>query len=56
MPCEGETKWIDDTLVKIKDTLESEEIPATGAGCEYCVYREACGRKLQAIHYAKKNK
>jgi CRISPR/Cas system-associated exonuclease Cas4 (RecB family) len=56
VPCEGETKWIDETLLKIKATLESEEIPVSGGSCEFCPYREACGKKLLAIHHANKSK
>lgn len=54
VPCVGETAWIDEILPKIKSTLEATEIPASGESCEFCPYREACGKKLQAIHYANK--
>ncbi|KND50908.1 MAG: hypothetical protein AB202_00685 [Parcubacteria bacterium C7867-007] len=50
VPCEGNTDWIDDVLPKIKETLESGALPPVGEGCEYCVYREASGKKLQEIH------
>lgn len=50
VPCEGNTDWIDDVLPKIKETLDSEALPPVGDSCEYCVYREAAGKKLQAIH------
>jgi len=50
VPCDGKTNWIESTLKKIKICLESEELPDTGATCEYCPYREAAGKKLQAIH------
>lgn len=56
VPCEGETDWIDEALIKIKETLDSGAIPPSGTACEFCPYREACGKKLQAIHYAKKDK
>jgi len=49
-----DTTWIEDTLVEIKDCLESETIPSTGSMCEYCPYREAAGKKLQKIHRAQK--
>jgi CRISPR/Cas system-associated exonuclease Cas4 (RecB family) len=42
--------WIKPTLVKIKACLESEQLPGIGDNCEFCPYREACGKKLQAIH------
>lgn len=53
IPCEGETSWIEPTLTKIKACLESEELPKSGEACEFCVYRESAGKKLQAVH--KKN-
>lgn len=50
VPCEGDQSWIEPTLIKIKDCLESSTYPASGPNCEYCPYREACGKKLQEIH------
>ncbi|HYF10490.1 MAG TPA: PD-(D/E)XK nuclease family protein [Candidatus Paceibacterota bacterium] len=49
VPCEGETGWIDETLPKIKACLESGTLPKIGERCEYCPYREAAGKKLQAL-------
>lgn len=51
---ETDTEWIMPTLRSIKTCLDSAEIPKTGDRCEFCPYREACGKKLQAIHYANK--
>lgn len=45
-----ETNWIAESLVKIKDCLETEHLPPIGEKCEFCPYREACGKKLQLIH------
>jgi hypothetical protein len=50
VPCEGDTDWIDDILPKIKATLDADAIPPTGEACEYCPYREAAGKKLQALY------
>ena len=50
VPCEGDTSWIDDVLPKIKQTLDSEDIPPTGKACEFCPYREAAGKKLLELH------
>lgn len=50
LPCEGEQDWIEPTIVKIKECLESETYPDSGQNCEYCPYREACGKKLRIIH------
>lgn len=56
VPLEGETEWIDDILPKIKSTLDSDEIPASGKSCEYCPYREASGKKLLELHRKQKGK
>ncbi|KND49615.1 MAG: hypothetical protein AB203_00845 [Parcubacteria bacterium C7867-008] len=50
VPCEGDTAWIDDVLPKIKDALDSEALPPVGDACEFCVYREASGKKLQELY------
>ncbi|MCA9367695.1 PD-(D/E)XK nuclease family protein [Candidatus Kaiserbacteria bacterium] len=50
VPVEVETKWIKPSLLKIKECLDQETIPAIGPTCEYCPYREACGKKLLKIH------
>lgn len=44
--------WIDGTLVDIKKCLDSNELPKSGDSCEFCPYREAAGKKLQAVHFA----
>lgn len=54
VPCEGETDWIEPTLLKIKETLDSDKLPESGSGCEFCPYREAAGKKLQAVYNANK--
>lgn len=53
VPCDGEADWIDAILPEIKEVLESSVYPASGKACEYCAYREAAGKKLQAIHKQK---
>jgi CRISPR/Cas system-associated exonuclease Cas4 (RecB family) len=50
VPCEGDLSWIEPTLEKIKVCLESDTYPESGPNCEYCPYREACGKKLLQIH------
>jgi CRISPR/Cas system-associated exonuclease Cas4 (RecB family) len=56
VPTVGDTAWIEPTLVKIKECLDSDVFPESGPTCEYCPYREACGKKLQAIHNGKHEK
>ncbi len=54
VPSDGSADWIDDILPKIKKTLDASTLPASGKDCEYCPYREAAGKKLQAVHAASK--
>lgn len=54
VPCEGDTAWIEPTLIKIKSCLESSSLPPSNTTCEFCAYRTASGKKLQAV--AKKSK
>lgn len=54
VPVPTDVSWIESTLGQIKDCLESETLPGIGDMCEYCPYREASGKKLQAIHKAQK--
>ncbi len=53
VPTVGDTTWIEPTLSKIKTCLDSDTFPQSGDACEYCPYREACGKKLQVIHAKK---
>lgn len=52
--CPTKTEWIEETLENIKNHLESNQLPSIGEVCEYCPYREASGKKLQAIYNANK--
>lgn len=54
IPCEGDIEWISQTIKDIKTVLETEALPEKGGNCEYCAYREASGKKLQAVYYANK--
>lgn len=44
--CEGDIDWIEPTLLKIKECLDSSAIPESGADCEFCPYREVAYEKL----------
>jgi len=39
-PYKGKDEWVEDSLLKIKKTLNSDKIPKSGLECEYCEYRE----------------
>ena len=49
VPHKGNDAWVEPTLLKIKECLESDKLPSAGEKCDYCVYREMVGRKLQAF-------
>ena len=40
IPYTGKDDWIDLTLLEIKETLESDDIPQPAHECEYCAYRK----------------
>lgn len=48
--------WIEPALEDIKRCLDQKDLPKCGDSCEYCPYREAAGKKLQAVHFANKKK
>jgi len=54
IPVEATTDWIEGTLTEIKACLDRIDLPPTGESCEFCPYREAAGKKLQAVHFAVK--
>ncbi|MFA5932006.1 MAG: PD-(D/E)XK nuclease family protein [Candidatus Paceibacterota bacterium] len=38
---EGDDSWVEKTLFKIKECLDSDKIPETGENCDWCAYRKA---------------
>ena len=46
VPYKGSDSWMEGTLLDIKQTLDSDLLPAPGDGCDYCLYREAVGKKM----------
>ena len=49
VPHKGKGDWIEPTLLEIKKCLEVDSLPKAGEGCDYCIYREMVGKKLQAF-------
>ncbi len=61
IPYTGDDSWIEPTLMRMKETLMSDEIPPVGTSfgggpCEFCTYREAAGKILLSLHNGKKAK
>ena len=52
VPVEADTTWIEPALNNIKACLDQKDLPKTGDKCEFCPYREASGKKLQAVHFS----
>lgn len=38
IPYIGDSSWVEDTIYKIKETLDSDEMPQPGIECDYCPY------------------
>ena len=45
----GNDSWVEPALLKIKECLASDTLPAAAPECDYCIYREMVGKKLQAF-------
>lgn len=61
IPYTGDDSWVEPTLIRMKETLSSDEIPAVGTSfgggpCEFCTYREEAGKILLKVHTANKKK
>ena len=41
----GDDSWVGPTIIEIKNVLDSDQIPASGADCEYCEYRRLVGQE-----------
>lgn len=47
IPYEGKTAWVDDVLVRARETLERSTPPEPSPDCDFCVYRSAVRSVLQ---------
>jgi hypothetical protein len=56
IPYKGNDGWIEDTLLKIKDTLEKETLPEPGKMCEHCVYRQNAALGIKKLYEKEKPK
>ncbi len=54
VPHKGDDSWVEPTLIAIKACLESEELPKQSPDCDFCLYREMVGKKLQARYGKRK--
>lgn len=61
IPYTGSDTWVEPKIIAMKEMLVSDAIPdigtAFGGGpCDFCTYREAAGKSLQAVHKKKNAK
>jgi len=49
VPYEGDDSWVEGAIMDIKACLDSPELPAADPACDYCMYREAVGKKMIAF-------
>ena len=55
----GDDSWVEPALLEMRSVLSADAIPPVGTSfggkpCEHCLYREAAGKALQAVHTGKK--
>jgi hypothetical protein len=41
LPYEGDSSWIEETLMKVKECLIADKIPEHSSSCDYCLYWQA---------------
>ena len=41
LPYEGETDWVEQTILDAIDCLKSDQLPDSGEDCDFCKYRQA---------------
>lgn len=50
IPYEGNSNWIEDTILDIHKCLNSEEIPQSDPDCDYCNYRDSACGEIEKSH------
>jgi CRISPR/Cas system-associated exonuclease Cas4 (RecB family) len=45
IPHEGDDSWVEPTIYKMKECLDSDKIPDPDPECEFCQYRKLIGKK-----------
>jgi hypothetical protein len=44
IPYTGDSKWVDKAVLDMKKCLMSDELPESGAGCDFCAYRKEANK------------
>ena len=48
IPYTGSDTWIENTLLRIRETLVSDTVPSAGEYCDFCPYRDAAGKSFRS--------
>ncbi len=51
IPHKGSDHWVEETLYKIKDTLDEEALPESSPDCDFCLYRKEVDDVLREKGY-----
>ncbi|OGG69596.1 hypothetical protein A3F27_00560 [Candidatus Kaiserbacteria bacterium RIFCSPHIGHO2_12_FULL_53_13] len=54
IPHKGDDSWVEPLVIELAECLRGDVVPAAADECEYCRYREAAGKELQALAKVKK--
>ena len=49
IPYTGDDSWLERTIKEIHKTLSSDVLPASGDGCQYCLYRAEADKALKPL-------
>src|SRR3989344_8793643 len=49
LPYEGNSDWVELTLLEIRELLNSDNIPAPAPECEYCAYKQKSAQIVKSI-------
>ena len=54
IPYQGDDSWVEDTIIKAHQCLNSDQLPPAGQNCDFCQYRKAIQQEL-AQRYRRKH-
>jgi hypothetical protein len=49
IPYEGDTSWVENTILEAIEGLKPDKLPERGSDCDYCKYRKASSKRIRKI-------
>ena len=49
IPYEGDTSWVESTILEAIDCLKSDKLPAPGLDCDFCKYRNVVRQAVKQL-------